>query len=122
LCGLHQQAQQLGDDYGAGGCTHGRYAEELELYVNEVGIPALDVIGWATKNGAEAMGLGDETGTLEAGKLADLVVVDGDPLADITILQDRERILAVLKGGEAAIDGLGQFERKVSAAEPVAAE
>lgn len=112
----------IGDDYGAGACTHGRYAEELELYVNEVGIPALDVIRWATKHGAEAMGLGEETGTLAAGKLADLVVVDGDPLADITILQDRSRILAVLKGGEAAVDGLGQFERQFDAAEPIAAE
>lgn len=112
----------IGDDYGAGGCTHGRYAEELELYVNEVGIPALDVIGWATKNGAEAMGLGEETGTLAPGKLADLVVVDGDPLGDITILQDSARILAVLKGGEAAVDALAALERQVDAVEPVAAQ
>jgi len=112
----------IGDDYGAAGCTHGRYAEELELYVNEVGIPALDVIRWATKHGAEAMGLGEETGTLEAGKLADLIVVDGDPLRDIRVLQDRSRILAVLKGGEAAVDRLGQFERQAEAAEPAVAE
>ncbi|MDG2005086.1 MAG: amidohydrolase family protein [Novosphingobium sp.] len=112
----------IGDDYGAGSCTHGRYAEELELYVNEVGIPALDVVRWATRNGAEAMGLDDQTGTLEAGKLADLLVIDGDPLADITVLQDRSRILAVLKGGEAAVDGLAQFEREVNADEPIAAE
>src|ERR1700741_5275787 len=82
----------LGDDYGAMFMDHGRYGEELALYVNEVGIPALDVIRWATKNGAEAMGLGDRTGTLTAGKLADLVVVDGDPLADITVLQQPEKI------------------------------
>lgn len=112
----------IGDDYGAGPCTHGRYAEELELYVNEVGIPAIDVIRWATKNGAEAMGLGEETGTLEAGKLADLVVVDGDPLEDITILQDRSRILAVLKGGEAAVDALAPFECQSSTSARVAAE
>jgi len=112
----------IGDDYGAGPCTHGRYAEELELYVNEVGIPALDVIRWATKHGAQAMGLGDETGTLEAGKLADLVVIDGDPLEDITVLQDRSRILAVLKGGEAAVDALAPFEARVDAGEPVPAQ
>jgi len=112
----------IGDDYGAAACTHGRYAEELELYVNEVGIPALDVIRWATKHGAEAMGLGAETGTLEPGKLADLIVVDGDPLADITILQDRSRILGVLKGGEAAVDRLAALEKHASAAEPVPAE
>ena len=94
----------LGDDYGAMFMDHGRYGEELALYVD---IPALDVIRWATKNGAEAMGLGDQTGTLTPGKLADIVVLDGDPLADITILQDPARILAVFKGGAAAKDELG---------------
>ena len=96
----------IGDDYGALGCEHGRYAEELALYVDEVGIPALDVIRWATRNGAEAMGLLDRTGTLDAGKWADLVVVDGDPLADITVLQDQAKILAVLKQGQAVKDHL----------------
>jgi imidazolonepropionase-like amidohydrolase len=89
----------IGDDYGAMFMDHGRYGEELTLYVNEIGIPALDVIRWATRNGAEAMGLGDQTGTLAPGKLADLVIVDGDPVADITILQDPARLLAVLKCG-----------------------
>jgi imidazolonepropionase-like amidohydrolase len=96
----------IGDDYGARGLPHGRYAEELALYVNEIGIPALDVIRWATKHGAEAMGMGSQTGTLEAGKLADLLVVDGDPLADITVLQDHARLLAIFKGGVAVKDGL----------------
>lgn len=105
----------IGDDYGTMGCPHGRYAEELALYVDEVGIPALDVIRWATRHGAEAMGLGSETGTLEAGKLADLLVIDGDPLADITILQDRARLLAVFKGGEAAVDNLAALERRTGA-------
>lgn len=100
----------IGDDYGAMFMDHGRYAEELALYVNEIGIPALDVIRWATRNGAEAMGLGEVTGTLVPGKLADLLVVDGDPLADITILQDRARLLAVLKGGQAVKDDLAPLE------------
>src|SRR5690606_31185533 len=42
----------IGDDYGAAGLDHGSYADELALYVNEIGIPALDVIRWATKHGA----------------------------------------------------------------------
>jgi imidazolonepropionase-like amidohydrolase len=96
----------VGDDYGAFSLTHGRYGEELAIYVDEVGIPALDVIRWATKHGAEAMGLADQTGTIEPGKLADLVVVDGDPSADIAVLQDRAKILAVFKGGRAVKDGL----------------
>ena len=70
----------LGDDYGAIFFPHGAYAEELAYYVEEIGIPALDVIRWATKHGAELMGRGHELGTVAEGKLADLLVVDGDPL------------------------------------------
>ncbi len=45
------------------------------------------------------MGRGDEFGTLETGKLADVLVVDGDVLSDISVLEDRGRIIAVLQGG-----------------------
>jgi imidazolonepropionase-like amidohydrolase len=45
------------------------------------------------------MGRGDELGTLEPGKLADVLVVEGDVLADISLLEDRSRFLAVLQGG-----------------------
>lgn len=100
----------VGDDYGATGVEHGRYAEEMALYVNEIGIPALDVIRWATKHGAEAMGLGAVTGTLAPGKFADLLVVDGDPSADITVLQDRKRLLAIYKEGAAVKDELKTLE------------
>jgi len=96
----------VGDDFGAFGLTHGDYWQEFALYVNEVGIPALDVIRWATKHGAEAMGMGDEIGTIEPGKLADLIVLDGDPLADVAIFQDRAKLLAVVKGGKLVKDML----------------
>lgn len=96
----------VGDDFGAFGLGHGDYWQEFALYVNEVGIPALDVIRWATKHGAEAMGLGDETGTIEPGKLADLLVLDGDPLADVAIFQDRTKLLAVVKAGKLVTDML----------------
>ena len=79
----------LGDDYGAIGLPHGDYGEELAYYADEIGIPALDVIRWATKHGAELMGRGRRAGHGDAGKLADLVVVDGDPLADLGLLADR---------------------------------
>jgi imidazolonepropionase-like amidohydrolase len=95
-----------GDDYGAVGFAHGRYAEELEVYVRDAGIPALEVLRWATKHGAELMGLGDELGTIAEGKLADLLVVDGDPLDDVAVLQDRDRIRAIVKDGRFAKDEL----------------
>jgi imidazolonepropionase-like amidohydrolase len=99
----------IGDDYGAAGLDHGSYNDELALYVNEIGIPPLDVIRWATKHGAEAMGLDEQTGTIEPGKLADLIVLDGDPLADITLLGRSERLLAIFKGGTAIKDELASL-------------
>ena len=54
----------VGDDYGAIGFPHGIYGEELAFYVDVVGIPALDVLRWATVNGAELMGRGHELGTV----------------------------------------------------------
>ncbi len=89
----------IGDDYGAAGFPHGIYGEELAFYVDVVGIPPLDVLRWATVNGASLMGRRDDLGSVEPGKLADLVVVDGDPAADISVLADPANVLAVLKGG-----------------------
>jgi len=95
-----------GDDYGAISLPHGRYADELEFYVKEAGIDPLDVIRWATRNGAELMGRGHELGAVKEGYLADLLVVDGDPLRDIAVLQDQTRLLAIMKGGTLIKDEL----------------
>lgn len=94
----------LGDDYGAIGFPHGRYADELEFYVREAGMSASEVLGWATVNGAAL--LGEDVGTIAPGKLADLVVVDGDPFDDIAILREADRLLAVLKDGQFVTDHL----------------
>jgi imidazolonepropionase-like amidohydrolase len=96
----------IGDDYGVLSLPHGAYASELEFYVKDLGVAPLDVLRWATRNGAEAMGRGHELGSVAAGKLADLVVVDGDPSIDIAVLQSPEKIRAVLKGGRFARDTL----------------
>jgi imidazolonepropionase-like amidohydrolase len=99
-----------GDDYGAIGLPHGRYADELEFYVKEAGIAPLDVLRWATRHGAELMGRGHELGAVRQGYLADLLVVDGDPLADIGVLQDPARLVAIMKGGTLVkdeLDGVG---------------
>jgi imidazolonepropionase-like amidohydrolase len=94
-----------GDDYGTL-IDHGDYSKELELYVTHAGVDPLDVIRWATRNGADMMGMADQLGTVEPGKLADLLVVDGDPSTDITVLQDRDRIQVVLKDGQFAVNTL----------------
>ena len=89
----------MGGDYGFAWNPHGDYAKELTFFVNYVGFTPLQVITCATKTGAEIMGRGDEFGTVQAGKLADILVVDGDVLADIAILEDRKKFIAVMQGG-----------------------
>lgn len=89
----------MGGDYGFGWNPHGNYARELTFFVREVGFTPLETIMCATKTGAEIMGRGNEFGTLETGKLADVLVVDGDVLADISLLEQRSRFIAVMQGG-----------------------
>ena len=96
-----------GDDYGIITLPHGRYAEELAYYAKQVGIPSEDVLRWATVNGYELLGLGARAGRIEAGYLADLLVVDGDPALDLALLQDPERLQAVVLGGRFAVNRLG---------------
>jgi imidazolonepropionase-like amidohydrolase len=62
----------------------------------------MEVIVAATRHGADLMQMGQETGQIAAGFYADLIVLDGDPLADIRIFQDQDRILGVMKGGQFA--------------------
>jgi imidazolonepropionase-like amidohydrolase len=95
-----------GDDYGAMGLPHGRYADELAFYVKEAGIAPLDVLRWATRHGAEVMGRAHELGAVREGYLADLLVVDGDPLTDIGVLQDTDNLAAIMKGGTLIKDEL----------------
>jgi imidazolonepropionase-like amidohydrolase len=89
----------LGDDYGATGFPHGAYGGELRTYVEDAGIAPLTVLRWATVNGAQLVDRADELGTVEPGKIADLLVIDGDPSDDIGALADQPPV-AVFKGGE----------------------
>ncbi len=90
----------VGSDFGFSWCPHGTYARELTHYVKLAGYRPMDALVAATRLGAEAMRMTDKIGTLQPGKLADLIVVDGDPLTDINILEDRRRITHVMKGGQ----------------------
>lgn len=81
----------------------GTNAHELELYV-DLGMTPMDAILSTTRNAARAMRLEQDLGTLETGKLADIVAVDGDPLKNIRILQERKRIQIVMKEGEIFVD------------------
>jgi imidazolonepropionase-like amidohydrolase len=98
-----------GSDFSGGdtlmGLSMGKNAAELGGLV-KAGLTPLQAIVAATKTSAEAMMMGGKTGTLEAGKLADVVVVNGNPLEDITMLIEEARIGMVLKGGEMVVNRL----------------
>lgn len=79
--------------------AHGESARELEELVKG-GFTPHQAIGAATRVAAECLGLEQDIGTIEPGKFADIVVVEGDPLGDVRILQDKEKIAQVLIGGQ----------------------
>jgi imidazolonepropionase-like amidohydrolase len=88
-----------GGDYGFAWTPHGTYARDLQHLVELIGYSPMDAIIAATAWGGDMMGRGDELGQVKPGYLADLILVEGDPLADISILQDKSRIPGVMKGG-----------------------
>jgi len=88
----------VGGDYGISIAPHGTYAKDLEYFVSLFGMSNAEALICATRNGGLAFDSRGSVGTLAPGSLADLVVVDGDPLDDIRILQDRGR-LVVMKDG-----------------------
>jgi imidazolonepropionase-like amidohydrolase len=76
------------------------HAREMEVFVEELGLSPVEAIACATRNNAIAMRLEGELGVVAEGFRADVVVVDGDPARDITILQDRRNLRAVVSRGE----------------------
>ncbi|MFT4083500.1 MAG: amidohydrolase family protein [Nocardioides sp.] len=89
----------IGGDYGFPFNPVGKNLRDLELFVEWFGLTPAEALSAATRNGAQLMGYGDELGLVREGYLADLVLVDGDPLEDISIMQDRDRIAMVMKDG-----------------------
>ncbi len=89
-----------GGDYGFAWTPHGTNAKDLETFVKVIGMSTMEALLSATAWGAPMMRMGKVLGYIREGYLADLLLIDGDPLADITVLQDKARILAVMKDGE----------------------
>ena len=86
-----------GGDFGHQWTHHGTYAAELQRYVELVDMTPIEAIHTATRNAGPLVGL--DVGEVRAGCLADLLVLDGDPTDDITLLQQPDRRRAVVKGG-----------------------
>lgn len=97
----------MGSDAGNAGMLHGATVlRELQL-MNEAGMTPMQVLVAATRNGAEVIGQGKNLGTLEAGKLADIIAVDGDPLQDLSALGNVE---LVVKNGRIIDPGKLEFK------------
>ena len=88
-----------GTDYGGGWLPQGENAMELKLYVEKIGMKPVEALITATKNGAQAAGLKDRTGVLVKGRLADLIVVDGNPVDNIDTVCKYENVVLVMKEG-----------------------
>jgi imidazolonepropionase-like amidohydrolase len=88
----------MGTDSGVG--PHGYNSEELERMV-EAGMTPMQAIVASTRTASQCIHMEREIGTIEPGKLADLLVIDGDPLADITVLKDRGLLALIMQGGRA---------------------
>lgn len=89
----------VGGDYGLNITPHGTYARDLQHFVDLFGLSPAEALLCATRDGGAVADPDGMVGTLEEGKYADLVMVDGDPTADITVLQDHSRIAGVVKDG-----------------------
>jgi len=88
-----------GGDYGFAWNPHGTYARDLLLFVDVLGFTPMETIVAATRMGGEIMGMANELGQIRPGFLADLLLVDGHPLADIKLLQRQDALLVIMKDG-----------------------
>lgn len=99
---LHKRGVHImpGGDYGFAWTPHGTNAKDLEYFVKHIGMSNMEALLSATQWGAPMMRSAEPLGQIREGYLADLLLIDGDPLTDITVLQDKSRILSVMKDGK----------------------
>lgn len=92
------------DSYDEIHTPYGEYSiKELKTFIN-LGMTPLEVIKSATKVGAQVLGLENQIGTIEVGKIADLLIVDGDPSIDIEVLANSSNIKYIIQNGKITVD------------------
>lgn len=101
LSEMHRRGIRVlpGGDYGFAWTPHGTYARDLQHFVERLGFSPMEAVLSATALGGEIMLRPEELGKVAPGYLADLLLVDGDPLADISVLQDHDKLDVIMKGG-----------------------
>lgn len=90
----------IGGDYGFKWAEQGTQALDLKLFVDYYGYTPAEALVCATRNGGLAMREQGDLGTLKAGMLADMILIDGDPLSDITVVQNQARLAVIMKDGQ----------------------
>jgi imidazolonepropionase-like amidohydrolase len=88
-----------GGDYGFAFTPHCDNARDLEYFVKYLGFTPMEALRSATQLGGEIMMRGKELGQVKEGYLADLLLVDGDPLSNLAVLQDPKKLIAIMKDG-----------------------
>lgn len=118
LADVHRRAHEAGivmlagSEAGFAITPYGEWhSREIELMVELIGMSPMDAILTATRNNAVALGWQGRVGTLEPGAAADILILDGDPLVDIKILGQPDKIVAVFKDGNEVDRQGGEFER-----------
>lgn len=99
---MHKRGIRIlpGGDYGFAWMPHGTNANDLQYFVDYIGMTPTEALVSATRLGGQIMMRPDELGMLRPGYLADVVMVDGNPLEDLSLLVDPARICLVIKGGD----------------------
>ena len=102
LRAMHKRGVRVlpGGDYGFAWAKHGENAMDLQYLVKYAGMTPMEALLSATQYGGQIMMQGNDLGQIREGWLADLLLVDGDPLADLGILLDRNKLLAIMKDGQ----------------------
>lgn len=124
---MHKRGIRIlpGGDYGFAWMPHGTNANDLQYFVDYIGMTPVEALVAATRLGGQIMQRPDELGMLRPGYLADVVMVDGNPLNDLALLVDPERIVLVVKDGKVCKDTCGTVQDgtgNLNAAQPLRAE
>jgi imidazolonepropionase-like amidohydrolase len=105
----------IGGDYGFAWSAHGTNARDLKFFVDLYGYSPADALVCATRNGGLAMREQGDLGLIAEGQLADLLLIDGDPLADIGMITDTSRIVLIMKDGQIYKNEVRAAQHRVAA-------
>ena len=104
----------IGGDYGFAQTPQGTNARDLKHFVDLLGYSPGEALQCGTRLGGELMGMGDELGMVKEGFVADLLLVNGDPLKDLDMMVHEENLVVIMKDGELYKDQSTSVARRES--------